>query len=90
MQRNEGGFDRTVRIIAGIVLIALVILKVLQLGVMIAIFGAIILLAGLMGFCILYVLLVRIGRREVNYIYEWRKLVNSILAMSTQKPIVKE
>ncbi len=55
MQRNVGGFDRAVRIIAGIVLIALGILKVFPYVAIIAIFGAFILLTGIMGFCILYV-----------------------------------
>jgi hypothetical protein len=55
MQKNVGGFDRTVRIIAGIVLIALGIFKILPYAAIIAIFGAFILLTGLMGFCILYV-----------------------------------
>ncbi len=55
MQKNVGGFDKSVRIIAGIILIALGILKVLPYSIVIAIFGAFILLTGLMGFCILYV-----------------------------------
>jgi hypothetical protein len=55
MQKNVGGFDKSVRIIAGIILIGLGLLKVLPYAAIIAIFGAFILLTGLMGFCILYV-----------------------------------
>ncbi len=55
MQKNVGGFDRAVRIIAGIILIALGILKILPYGTVIAILGAFILLTGIMGFCMLYV-----------------------------------
>ncbi len=43
MQKNVGGLDRAVRIIAGIVLIALGILKVLPYAAIIAVFGAFIL-----------------------------------------------
>lgn len=55
MQKNMGGLDRAIRIIAGIILITLGILKVLPYATIIAIFGAFILLTGIMGFCILYV-----------------------------------
>ncbi len=55
MQKNVGGFDKSVRITAGIILILLGMLKVLPYGTVIAILGAFILLTGLMGFCMLYV-----------------------------------
>lgn len=55
MQKNVGGFDRTVRITAGIILIAIGILKVLPYSTVIAILGAFILLTGLMEFCLCYV-----------------------------------
>ncbi len=55
MQKNVGGLDRAIRIIAGIILVALGILKVLPYATMIAIFGVFILLTGIVGFCILYV-----------------------------------
>ncbi len=55
MQKNVGGLDRAIRIIGGIILIALGILKVLPYATAITIFGAWILLTGITGFCILYV-----------------------------------
>ena len=55
MQENVGSFDKAIRIIAGIVLIDLEILKLLPYGTVIAIFGAFILLTGIMVFCMLYV-----------------------------------
>ncbi len=55
MQKNMGGLDRTMRIIAGIILVAFGILKVLPYATIIIIFGAFILLTGIVGFCILYV-----------------------------------
>lgn len=55
MQKNMGGLDRGIRIIAGIILIALGILQIIPYATIIAIFGAFILLTGISGFCILYV-----------------------------------
>ena len=53
MQINMGGLDRGIRIIAGIILIALGILQVIPYAI--GIFGAFVLLTGIAGFCILYV-----------------------------------
>lgn len=53
MQKNMGGLDRAIRIIAGIILIAIGLLKILP--TIIAVVGAFILLTGITGFCILYV-----------------------------------
>ncbi len=55
MQKNMGGLDRAIRIIAGMVLITLGIFKILPYATIIAIFGAFIIVTGIMGFCILYV-----------------------------------
>lgn len=59
MKINEGTLDRTVRAIAGAVLLALGVLQVVS-GVwlwVILIVGAILLVTGLVGFCPLYALL---------------------------------
>ncbi len=53
MQKNMGGLDRGIRIIAGIILIALGILQAIPYAI--GIFGAFVLLSGIAGFCILYV-----------------------------------
>ncbi len=55
IEKNMGVFDRTIRIIAGIILVAFGILKVPSYGTIITIFGAFIILTGIVGFCILYV-----------------------------------
>jgi len=55
MQKNMGGLDRGIRIIAGIILIALGILQAIPYAAIIGIFGAFVLLTGITGFCILYV-----------------------------------
>lgn len=55
MKKNIGGLDRTIRIIAGIILVAFGTFKVLPYATIITIFGAFILLTGIVGFCILYV-----------------------------------
>lgn len=59
MKINEGTLDRAVRVVAGIVLLALVVLQVVS-GAWLwiaAIVGAILLITGLVGFCPLYSLL---------------------------------
>lgn len=59
MKVNEGTLDRTVRVIAGAILLALGLLQVVS-GVwlwVIVIIGAILLITGLVGFCPLYTLL---------------------------------
>lgn len=55
MEKNIGSTDRAIRIIVGIVLIALGIFNIIPYAVYAAIFGAFILLTGIIGFCILYV-----------------------------------
>jgi|YelNatPaOPRAMG01_1025707.scaffolds.fasta_scaffold142748_3 hypothetical protein len=59
MKINEGSLDRTLRVIAGLILLALGLLHVIS-GVWVwvaVIFGAILLVTGLIGFCPLYTLL---------------------------------
>lgn len=55
LERNVGGLDRAIRIIAGAVLIALGIFKNVPYDTLLALLGAFILLSGILGFCILYV-----------------------------------
>lgn len=55
IKKNMGGFDRTIRIIAGIILVGSGILKIFPYATIIAIFGVFIILTGIAGFCILYV-----------------------------------
>jgi len=53
--RNEGGFDRVVRVILGIILLALGLLKAHgALGIVLDVVGVVVLLTGLTGFCALY------------------------------------
>lgn len=59
MKVNEGTLDRTLRVVVGIVLLALGLLHVVS-GAwlwVVAILGAILLITGLVGFCPLYTLL---------------------------------
>jgi len=59
MKTNESGLDRIIRVIAGIVLLALYFLGTVTgvLGIVFIVVGAILLLTGLVGFCPLYALL---------------------------------
>lgn len=55
MEKNIGSIDRAIRVIVGIVLIAFGIFNFVPYAIYAAIFGAFILLTGIIGFCILYV-----------------------------------
>ena len=60
MKTNEGSVDRVIRVILGIVLLAIGIYEVsssMVLGVVLIIIGAIALITGITGFCPLYSLL---------------------------------
>ena len=59
MKTNESGLDRIIRVIVGIVLLALYFLGTVTdvLGIVFIVVGAILLLTGLVGFCPLYALL---------------------------------
>ena len=59
MKTNESSLDRIIRVIVGIVLLALFFTNMVAgtLGIIFVILGAILLLTGLIGFCPLYALL---------------------------------
>jgi hypothetical protein len=59
MKTNESGLDRIVRVVLGIVLLALYFTNVVAggLGILFIVLGAIALLTGVVGFCPLYSLL---------------------------------
>ncbi len=59
MNANESGIDRIIRVVVGIVLIALAASSVVTgtLGIVFWIVGAVLLLTGIIGFCPLYALL---------------------------------
>ena len=58
MKMNEAGWDRTARVIAGIVMLLVPILFTREaFGIVIGILGLILLVTGLIGFCPLYSLL---------------------------------
>jgi len=58
MKMNEAGWDRTARVIVGIVMILVPILFTREaFGIVIGILGLILLVTGLIGFCPLYSLL---------------------------------
>lgn len=59
MKINESGMDRILRVVAGIILIALYLAGVVTggLGIVLLIVGAVALLTGVVGFCPLYALL---------------------------------
>lgn len=58
MKTNEAGWDRTVRVIAGIAMILIPIIFTRQAwGIVTGILGLVLLLTGLTGFCPLYSLL---------------------------------
>lgn len=59
MKTNESSLDRIIRVIVGIVLLALFFTNTVAgtLGIVFVILGAILLLTGLIGFCPLYALL---------------------------------
>lgn len=56
---NESGVDRIIRVVIGIVLIALALGSVVTggLGTVLIILGAVLVLTGMVGFCPLYALL---------------------------------
>ena len=59
MKTNESKMDRIIRVVLGVVLIALFFLNVIggTLGIVGLVLGGILLLTGLVGFCPLYALL---------------------------------
>lgn len=62
MKVNEGGIDRVIRVLVGIVLLAVAFLKLGVMdgsvwGIVAAVVGAVALVTGLAGFCPAYVLL---------------------------------
>jgi len=59
MKANESGLDRIIRVVAGIVLLALYFLGTVTgaVGIVFIVLGAILLLTGVVGFCPLYALL---------------------------------
>ena len=59
MKTNESSLDRSARIIAGVILLALYFLSVTTgtFGIILLVVGAIALLTGIVGFCPLYALL---------------------------------
>jgi hypothetical protein len=56
MKLNESGLDRIIRVIVGLVLIALYLMGLIGggLGIVVVILGAILLITGIVGFCPLY------------------------------------
>jgi hypothetical protein len=59
MKPNESGLDRVIRVVAGIVFLALYFTHVVTggLGIAFIVLGAVALLTGVVGFCPLYALL---------------------------------
>ncbi len=59
MKKNESNLDRIIRVVLGVVLIALYAFQVVSgtLGVVSVVLGAISLITGVVGFCPLYALL---------------------------------
>jgi hypothetical protein len=59
MKINESGWDRIIRVIAGIVLLALYFVGTVTgaLGIIFLVIGAVALVTGVVGFCPLYALL---------------------------------
>jgi hypothetical protein len=59
MKTNESGLDRTIRIVFGIILLALYLMGYVSggLGIVFVILGALALITGIIGFCPLYALL---------------------------------
>ncbi|MCE5208598.1 MAG: DUF2892 domain-containing protein [Chloroflexi bacterium] len=59
MKTNESGLDRIIRVIVGIVLLALYFTGAVTggLGILFIVLGAVLLLTGIVGFCPLYALL---------------------------------
>ena len=59
MKTNESGLDRVIRVIAGIVLLALYVTGVVAgwLGIVFVVLAAVLLVTGVVGFCPLYYLL---------------------------------
>jgi Flp pilus assembly protein TadB len=59
MKTNESTLDRIIRVILGIVLLALYLMGIVggTLGIILVVLGAILLITGIIGFCPLYALL---------------------------------
>ena len=59
MKVNESGLDRGIRVVLGVVLLALYLFHVVSggLGILFLVLGAIALITGVVGFCPLYTLL---------------------------------
>jgi hypothetical protein len=59
MKANESGLDRIIRVVAGIILLALNFAGIVTggLGIIFIVLGAVALLTGVVGFCPLYMLL---------------------------------
>jgi hypothetical protein len=59
MKTNESGLDRIIRVVIGVILIALYVAQVVTgvLGIIFIVLGAILLITGAVGFCPLYALL---------------------------------
>ncbi len=59
MKANESGLDRIIRVVLGIVLLALALTNTVTgaLGIVFIVLGAVALLTGVVGFCPLYMLL---------------------------------
>ncbi len=66
MKSNESGLDRVIRVVLGVILIALNLGGVVtgSWGIVLLVVGAIFIVTGLIGFCPLYTLL-RIRTRKV-------------------------
>ena len=67
MKINESKFDRIIRVLIGVALVALNLLQVVSgpLGVVSLVLGAILLITGVVGFCPLYALLKIRDRKSV-------------------------
>jgi hypothetical protein len=59
MKNNESGLDRIIRVVAGLILLALYFMGSVTggLGILFIVVGAVLLLTGAIGFCPLYALL---------------------------------
>jgi hypothetical protein len=59
MKTNESTVDRVIRVILGLVFLALYLLGIVggTLGIVLVVLGAILLITGIIGFCPLYALL---------------------------------
>jgi Inner membrane protein YgaP-like, transmembrane domain len=59
MKTNESALDRVIRVVLGLVLLALFLTGIVggTLGIILVVVGAILLITGIIGFCPLYALL---------------------------------